>query len=136
LVATDEVDGSEVGAASAAADVVACVSAGVPRGAASAARGSDDGVAEDVVFLRLEMEVRLVLGHRGHEWESCPTCLQHGQALDAGQDAITLNPKMSKKGGAVRDAPTADSLSTISQRLVRSGNPLTVWGASSTTSPY
>src|SRR5438128_10404310 len=75
-------------------------------------------------------------GRLGHVCESCPACLQRGQAFsDPGQDAITLKPQRSKNGVAERVFPP-DSFKTKSQRLEMRGVPLYVCGAIATTSPW
>ena len=133
-----EMLGSEVRAATAAASVVvACIISDAPRGAESAAERDDievGGGGAEEVFLVEHLDVA---GRLGHERESCPTVLHHGQALsEPGQEAMALKPSMSMKGGAESDVPMSESLMTIFHQLVVRGRPLTVCGARATTSPY
>src|SRR5438128_4440692 len=121
--------GSEVGVSSSISVISAVARIAVAMG--------EDGVAGAGCFDGVEVRFldALVAGRLGHVCESCPACLQRGQAFsDLGQDAITLKPQRSKNGVVERDLP-ADSFRTISQRLEMKGVPLYLCGAIATTSP-
>ena len=120
--------GSEIGVSSSISAVSAVARTAVAMG--------EDGVT---VVCLLEQLVHffdaLTAGHRGHKWKSWPTSLHRGHALlEPGHDAMTLKPRMSKKGVADRVLP-AWILRTKSQQLDCNGVPLYICGAIAITSP-
>src|SRR5437773_7456241 len=122
--------GSDVGVSSSRSAVSAVAGTGVTMG--------EDGVAGAgcLVGAGVRFFDAFDAGRLGHVCESCPACLQRGQAFsDPGQDAITLKPHRSKKGVAERVFPP-ESFKTRSQRLEIKGVSLYLWGAIATTSPY
>src|SRR5437879_4263815 len=122
--------GSEVGESSSISAVSAVASTGVTMG--------EDGVAGAGCFVGAGVRFfdAFDAGRLGHVCESCPACLQRGQAFsDPGQDAITLKPHRSKNGVAERVFPP-ESFKTRSQRLEMKGVSLYRCSARATPSPW